>query len=185
MRSLSSGQDAILAGRDPGFVALLFEMQLSGGIVRLSTLPFAWTDGDAITWPAGAGVIYGGQTFQRKGVEGGAIQVVFAGADTNLMTLARDNAILGAPFTRYIATADNDGNQVGAKLIDFVGECEIPEIDPDPEDPQITLTIENKLVKLRRSHAYRLTPESHARHFSGDTFFDFVADLQDKDIFSE
>lgn len=185
MRTIPAAQAAILDGSAPGFVAVLLKLDLSGGALRLSTLPFDWVDGQSVTWYGAAGIVSVGEAFERLGVEGGAMTLTWHGADPDLMGAARDAAIFGATFTRAIATIGDNGVEVETALIDFVGECEIPEILPDPNEPSITLTVENELVKLRRRHAYRYTPEHHKRFFAGDTFFDYVADLQDKDIFEE
>jgi len=185
MITLDPGQVAILEGTTPGFVAVLLKLELDAGVVRLSSLPFDWMDTEANLWIGGAGLVEMGESFERLGLEGGRISLTWAGADADLMAAARDNAILGASFTKMIATIGEDGVRVGAPIVDFIGECELPDIDPNPVNPTITLHVENTLIKLRRRHSYRYTPEHHQRFYPGDTFFDFVADLQDKDIFDD
>ena len=132
MRIIDPAQAAILDGSAPGFIAILMKLDLSGGSLRLSTLPFDWVDGQAASWLGAAGVVTMGESFERLGVEGGAMTLVWNGANAALMAAARDPSIFGATFTRAIATVGDDGVEVGTSIIDFVGKCEMPSINPDP-----------------------------------------------------
>jgi hypothetical protein len=56
------------------------------------------------------------------------------------------------------------------------------QIEDSGETSTITLTIESKLVELNRARVRRYTHESHQSRHPNDTFFSFVADLQDKPV---
>jgi len=187
MRTISSTQQLILDGQTSGIVALLMELEHPDGTVRMSSLSGgeSWVDGDAIPWLSGGGILTFGPTFTRMGVTGGALTVTWNGADPDLMSKARDGKVAGAPFTRYIAFIDSNGAQVGDKIVDFKGICETPSVSLDPSNPTITLTVESRVLRLRRKRTFRYTPESQARYFPGDTGFDFVAGLQDVDPFDK
>lgn len=67
----------------------------------------------------------------------------------------------------------------------FSGSMDRMTIEDTPESATITLTVEHKLVALERPVVQRYTEESHKAIDSGnsaDTFFSFLADLQDKKI---
>ena len=64
----------------------------------------------------------------------------------------------------------------------FGGYMNTMAIEDSGETSNITLTVESKLVELNRPRVRRYTHESQKSRYPTDTFFSFVADLQDKDI---
>ena len=64
----------------------------------------------------------------------------------------------------------------------FAGYMNTMQIEDSGETSNITLTVESKLIELNRPRARRYTHESQQSRYPGDTFFSFVADIQDKDI---
>ena len=64
----------------------------------------------------------------------------------------------------------------------FVGSMNTMNVEDSGQTSRIELTAESKLVELERSRSRRYTHESQQSRYSGDTFFSYVADLQDKEI---
>jgi hypothetical protein len=64
----------------------------------------------------------------------------------------------------------------------FGGYMNTMAIEDSGETSNITLTVESKLIELNRPRVRRYTHESQKSRYPTDTFFSFVADLQDKDI---
>ena len=64
----------------------------------------------------------------------------------------------------------------------FKGKMDIMKIDEGPESATITLNLENRLIALDRPKERRYTHEDQQLSFSGDLGFEFVPDLQDKEI---
>lgn len=64
----------------------------------------------------------------------------------------------------------------------FSGNMDVMTISSSSEDAVITITAENRLIALERPVASRYTPEDHKRKYPDDKGFEFVADLQDKEI---
>ena len=64
----------------------------------------------------------------------------------------------------------------------FKGKMDIMKIDEGPESATITLNLENRLIVLDRPIHRRFTHEDQQERFSGDLGFEFVPDLQDKEI---
>ena len=178
MRALSAAQLDILSGVHPGRVALLFDLAHPEGPVRMSSLSFDWVDANSVSWTGSAAVLSFGADFTRGGLQGGATTITWNGASPEMLALARDGKVMGARLTRYLAFIDDAAMQVGDLFTTFSGVCEQPDIDSDPRNPTITLTVESRVLLLNRANAFRYTPESQARYFPGDTGFDFVADLQ-------
>ena len=64
----------------------------------------------------------------------------------------------------------------------FKGKMDIMKIDEGAESATITLNLENRLIALDRAKNRRYTHEDQQERFSGDLGFEFVPDLQDKQI---
>jgi hypothetical protein len=64
----------------------------------------------------------------------------------------------------------------------FGGFMDTMDIEDSGDSSIITLTVESKLVQLERAKERRYTHESQHSRYSGDTFFSFVSDLQDKEV---
>lgn len=64
----------------------------------------------------------------------------------------------------------------------FSGKMNQMPIEDSGDTSTITLTVESKMVELGRARTRRYTHESHQARHPGDTFFSFVADIQDKGI---
>ena len=64
----------------------------------------------------------------------------------------------------------------------FSGHMDVMSISDGEDTAVITITAESRLIALERPVVSRFTPEDQKRRYAGDKGFDFVADLQDKEI---
>ncbi len=64
----------------------------------------------------------------------------------------------------------------------FGGLMNTMTIDDSGEASTISLSVESKLVRLGSSSNWRYTDANHKSRNPGDTFFSYVADLQNKEI---
>ena len=64
----------------------------------------------------------------------------------------------------------------------FKGKMDIMKIDEGAESATIVLNLENRLIALDRPKERRYTHEDQQLSFRGDLAFEFVPDLQDKEI---
>ena len=64
----------------------------------------------------------------------------------------------------------------------FSGSLNEMTIDDGPESGTSSVTVDSRLVELEGASNYRYTSESHKSRHATDTFFDFVADIQDKGV---
>lgn len=64
----------------------------------------------------------------------------------------------------------------------FSGSLNQMVIEDSAESGTISVTVDSKLVELERASNRRYTSESHKSRYATDTFFDFVADIQDKGV---
>lgn len=64
----------------------------------------------------------------------------------------------------------------------FSGNLNQMVVEDGPDFGTITVTVDSRLVELERSSKRRYTSESHKSRHATDTFFDFVAGIQDVQI---
>jgi len=105
------------------------------------------------------------------------IKLTLSAVPQSLVSLA-----LQEPYQRrickvYFGTTDTD-----APIEVFSGLMNTMSIEDGGDSSVITLTVESKLVRLDKASNWRYTEANHQSRHAGDTFFSYVADLQDKDI---
>jgi hypothetical protein len=64
----------------------------------------------------------------------------------------------------------------------FSGLMDVMSIEDGGDTSVISLTVESKLVRLEKASNWRYTDANHTARHAGDTFFAYVADLQDKTL---
>jgi hypothetical protein len=64
----------------------------------------------------------------------------------------------------------------------FSGSLNQMVIEDGPESGSISVTVDSKLVELENARNWRYTSVSHKTRHPTDTFFDFVAQIQDKGV---
>ena len=64
----------------------------------------------------------------------------------------------------------------------FSGSLNQMVIEDSAESGTISVTVDSKLVELERASNRRYTSVSHKTRYPNDTFFDFVAQIQDKGV---
>ncbi|MEM9786797.1 MAG: hypothetical protein AAF801_09880 [Pseudomonadota bacterium] len=96
---------------------------------------------------------------------------------SSMVALALDEPYQGRPCAIYFGCTD-----VAEVVEVFSGQMNTMTIEDSGKFSRITLTIDSKLVLLDRKSERRYTHESHIARHPGDTFFSYVADLQDRQI---
>lgn len=137
-------------------VAQLMRLDGPEGVIRLSSLPFEWTDGDDAVWTPAAflGISPRGST---SAIDGGSLSIVWSGASAALLALAQHPGVIRSPFLMVSVFLDGEPlAQVGDAFDAFAGLAETPEIGSDPANPTITLTIQSPLLDLARPRPVRL-----------------------------
>lgn len=108
------------------------------------------------------------------------IALTLSGVTTNLVSLALQEPYQNRQCKVYL------GLEGQSNLIEiFSGRMDKMVIEDGPESSTISLQVEHKLVALERAAVQRYTEQSHKAIDSGnssDTFFSFIADIQDKPI---
>ena len=103
--------------------------------------------------------------------------ISFSGADATLINAALNHEYSGRKAKIYFGVVGN------TNLVEvFTGFMDTLSIGDSADNSSIRLNIENRLIDLQRTNAFRYTQESHANLYSGDSFFSYVQDLQDKEV---
>ena len=116
-------------------------------------------------------------------------QVEAIGASLSLTGIKSSliSAALSALYTNrnasiYLGLFDTNKSVVSDVYTLFKGKMDIMKIDEGSETASITLNIENRLIVFDRPKERRFTHEDQQNRFAGDLGFEFVPDLQDKEI---
>lgn len=96
---------------------------------------------------------------------------------------AQNGATCG-PITAYLDVAEAAGSGgSGFDVVEvFSGSLNQMIIEDGPESGAISVTVDSKLVELEGASNRRYTSLSHKTRYPTDTFFDFVAKIQDKGV---
>lgn len=174
-RTLPSGMAAALAQES---VTLFYAIELlfDSGAVRI--------------WTGYGDKIINGQTYTGAGIllnidgiaevadlSASGINITLSAISSSVISLALQENYQGRVARVYFGV---DG--VANALEVFSGFMDVMTIEHSGETIRVTLSVESKLVTLQRPNTRRYTSENHQIRHPGDTFFDHVTKLQDKEI---
>lgn len=108
--------------------------------------------------------------------------VALSGMDTTVVNYALTENYQNRPITIFMGYVMGGTNEVAGTLTLFKGRMTSLVINDTPEGSTVTIDAENRLVDLDRPSNLRYTKESQNFLHSGDTGFNRVASLQDKQI---
>jgi len=108
--------------------------------------------------------------------------VSLSGMDTTVVNYALTENYQNRPITIFMGYVMGGTNEVAGTLTLFKGRMTSLVINDTPEGSTVTIDAENRLVDLDRPSNLRYTKESQNFLHSGDTGFNRVASLQDKQI---
>ena len=152
------------------------EAQFTGGTVRL------WTGyGDRTIESntyTGAGTLLSISGLDEVAdLSAKSITVTLSGIDQTVLSLA-----LAEPYQRRKLRVlfGVVGNSASVEL--FSGQMNTMTIEDSGETSTVTILVDSKLVELERASNRRYTSESQKSRHAGDTFFDYVAKLQDRQL---
>jgi hypothetical protein len=108
--------------------------------------------------------------------------ISLSGMDTTIVNYALTENYQNRPLTLFMGYVMGGTNEVAGTLTLFKGRMTNLVIGDTPEGSTVTISSENRLVDLDRPSNLRYTKESQNFLHSGDTGFNRVASLQDKQI---
>ena len=110
------------------------------------------------------------------------LAIAISGMDSTVVNLALTENYQNRPITVFLGYVMGGTNEVAGTLTLFKGRMTSLIVNDTPEGSTVTIDAENRLVDLDRPSNFRYTKESQNFLHSGDTGFNRVASLQDKQI---
>ena len=118
-----------------------------------------------------------GELSEVKDLSAENLEISLNGIATEIISLALQEPYQGRECRLYV------GEQSVSDVVEiFSGNMDRMSIADSAEDSVIKLSVESKLVKLERNSGWRYTNDNHQSRYSNDTFFSYVASLQDQQI---
>ena len=108
--------------------------------------------------------------------------ITLSGMDTTIVNYALTENYQNRPLTLFMGYVMGGTIEVAGTLTIFKGRMTSLVINDAPDGSTVTIDAENRLVDLDRPSNLRYTKESQNFLHSGDTGFNRVASLQDKQI---
>jgi hypothetical protein len=105
------------------------------------------------------------------------VTLQLSGVPTEIVSLALQEPYQRRSCKIYFGTTDT-----AVPIEVFSGLMDKMTIQDSGDSSVIELTVESKLLRLNKASNWRYTQENHQSRHSGDTFFSYVTDLQNKDI---
>lgn len=150
---------------------------------------------DILVWSGIDDLIIGSDTYTGAGtllsisnsednleLKSNGLVVSLSGMDTTVVNYALTENYQNRPITIFMGYVMGGTNEVAGTLTLFKGRMTSLVINDTPEGSTVTIDAENRLVDLDRPSNLRYTKESQNFLHSGDTGFNRVASLQDKQI---
>ena len=100
-----------------------------------------------------------------------------SGVPASIVSLALQEPYQNRSCKVYFGTTDTT-----TPIEVFSGLMDVMSIEDGGDTSVISLTVESKLVRLEKASNWRYTDANHTARHAGDTFFAYVADLQDKTL---
>lgn len=162
-------------------IANLLRLDHPSGVVRMSTLPFDWTDPEGATWIGGGGILALSPRGASDAQDGGSVSITWNGASAALIAEAFHPALIRSRL--WIAAVWlNEGSpptRAHGPVNAWTGLVETPQIGGDPSNPSISITAQSYLLDMARPKRALLTPVSQKAIDPDDTGADWIAQLAD------
>jgi hypothetical protein len=110
------------------------------------------------------------------------LAVALSGMDSTVVSYALTENYQNRPITLYLGYVMGGTNEVAGTLTLFKGRMTSLVINDTPQGSTVSIDAESRLVDLNRPSNFRYTKESQNFLHDGDTGFNRVASLQDKQI---
>lgn len=139
---------------------------------------------DSNTYTGSANLITFSEVTETQSIEAQGVKFTLNGISSSIISTVLDsnNELQRGTVDLWMAALDSDGNIITDPFKLFSGNVDTADIEEAGESANISLSVESKLVMLKRTRVRRYTPEDQKLEYSNDQFFDFVASLQDKNL---
>tara|TARA_Y100000310_G_scaffold326175_1_gene390721 strand:+ start:327 stop:884 length:558 start_codon:yes stop_codon:yes gene_type:complete len=153
-------------------------------------------DGGALTlWNGIGDLVFSGDTYTGAGDLGGistwveteeiratGLTFSLSAIPASIISTALTEQYQGRSAKVYLGFFDSDDAIISDPYLIFDGRMDVMTIEENGETANITLSAETILIALERANERRYTEQDQKDEYAGDTFFDFVTQLQDSEI---
>ena len=147
--------------------------------------PIAKASGDDIKGAVAIGAVAVGVGFFAGTLGAGPLagaNLVLNGVKSSLISTALSAQYTNRDGKIFLGLFDTSKNVIADVYTLFVGKMDVMIIREGTDTSTIELKLENRLIALERPNERRMTDEDQKNLFTGDKGFEFIADLQDKQI---
>lgn len=150
---------------------------------------------DILVWSGSDDIVINSETYTGAGqllsigsveedleLKSNGLNISLSGMDETILNYALTENYQNRPITLYLGYVMGGTNEVAGTLTLFKGRMTSLTIDDTPQGSRVSIDAENRLVDLDRPSNFRYTKESQNFLHDGDTGFNRVASLQDKQI---
>ena len=150
-----------------------------------------WTGGRTLAWRGvdwqGVGRNGGFTNIDEGGeVKASGVSFTLAGIDTtadpDFLQLADLYTRQGGKAALWFALFDSAWSLIRDPWLLYRGLVDVPIIRQGADGASITLSTETRLSRQSQRQGLRYTDEDHRRRHAGDRFFEYVAEMQEKNI---
>jgi len=146
-----------------------------------------WTGNDDLTIDSetyiGAGSLLTiGEVTEGREVKSEGISIALSGMDKTVLSYALTENYQNRPITLFLGFLMGGSNEVAGTITLFKGRMVNLTVNDSPQGSIINVDAENRLVDLERPSNLRYTAESQEFLFSGDTGFNRMQQLVDKQV---
>lgn len=162
--------------------AMLVRLDATSGTLRW------WTGVGDLTWDgatwSGLGTFAEvGQIEELAGTQAGNVTLQMSGIPSGMVSLVLGENLQGRAVRIWLALLDGAGALVGTPIQVFGGRADVVRLSDSGDTAQVTLTCESRLVDLQRLRLLRYTDEEQRRLYPTDKGLEYVALIQDKEIY--
>lgn len=112
-------------------------------------------------------------------IEAKGASITMSGIPSDFLSLALTEPYQGRECRIYFGMTNNPSDYAEV----FSGELDQMNVSEESSTATISITVENVLIKLERPVVRRFTDQDQRSRFPSDKGLEFVASLQDKEIF--
>lgn len=161
-------------------IANTIQLDHPDGIIRMSSLPYVWTDPEGRTWQPGASILSFEERERGDAADPGGLTITLTGdSQTNVADLF-DPSVVGSKLLVETVYLDDDGiTRVAGPLDSFVGIVDTPEFVRDPSKPTISISAESPLMLLGRTRRVIFDEATQSSLDPADISARWIAKLRD------
>jgi len=119
---------------------------------------------------------------EQSSIQASGANLVLNGVKSSLISTALSAQYTNRDGKIFLGLFNTTKNVIADVYTLFVGKMDVMIIRETGETSTIELKLENRLVALERAIERRYTDEDQKNLFSGDRGFEFIPDLQDKQL---